>query len=114
MSLEHPNQTKKFKPGYIHNARPDAKAFRFEADDNIKELAKEVKRLATMFELGVHDISKLIKQEFGEGVGIHTTLLFLDDVYGPAFRLRAKTLDKYRYFVWLLRQREKQFAKPKK
>lgn len=111
--LEHPNKSKKFKSGTICNSRPGEKSNRFECSNEIKALAKEMKRLTELFRFGAQDIYYIIKDEFGEGIGKQTVMMFMDDVYGPAFRPRAKTLDKYKYFVWFLRNKEKQFANPK-
>jgi hypothetical protein len=111
--LEHQNKSKKFKAGSVHNARPSEKRNRYECGDDVKALAKEMKRLVSLFKFSNHHIYAVIKQEFGEGVGKQTVMMFMDDVYGPAFRPRAKTLDKYKYLVWLLRNKEKQFANPK-
>lgn len=111
--LEHPNKNKRFKAGSIHNARPSDKSNRYECSDDVKTLAKEMKRLTELFRFNSQDIYNIIHNEFGEGIGKQTVMMFMDDVYGPAFRPRAKTLDKYKYFVWFLRNKEKQFANPK-
>ena len=112
--LEHPNKTKAFSVGYLHNARPTAKSFRFESTPDVVALAKEMRRLTIIFELTPQDLYNIVHQEYGEGIGKHTIVLFMDDVYGPAFRPRKKTLEKYKYLVWFLREMEKQFANPKK
>ncbi len=112
--LEHSNKTKAFKVGYIHNARPTAKSFRFESDDSVKAIATEMDRLVKLFNLRSWHLYSIIKQEFGEGIGKQTILLFMDQIYGPAFRPREKTLDKYKYLVWVLKEKEKQFAYRKK
>ena len=111
--LEHPNKKKKFQAGSIHNARPGEKSNRYECNEEAKALAKEMNRLTELFMFNAQDIYNIIKKEFGEGIGKQTVMMFMDNVYGPAFRPRAKTLDKYKYFVWFLRNKEKQFANPK-
>ena len=74
------------------------------------EVADAFGELMELFGMKVHDASDIIKQEFGEGVGFQTTAMFMDPVYGPAFNLREKTANKYRYLVAFLRKAKKEFA----
>lgn len=114
MSLRHNNRDRKFKKGEVMNARPTVKSHRFDISESHKELGKKMKSLVELFQLSEVDIYNIIKREFGEGVGYQTTRMFMDPVYGPGFRPRALTLDKYRYLVKYLSNLKKQFAKPSK
>lgn len=110
MSLEHPNKSRVYKKGVIHNARPGDKGFRKPINPEYIKLAKEMKELMEYFHLDISEISDIIKREFGEGVGIQTTQMFMDQTYGPAFNLREKTADKYKYVVAFLKKTKKEFA----
>ncbi len=92
------------------NARPGDKGYRKPIDPEYIALAKEMKELMELFSMDVNDANDIIKCHFGEGIGFHTTRMFLDQVYGPAFNLRKKTAEKYKYFVAFLKKAKKEFA----
>lgn len=110
MALEHPNKTRDYPKGYIHDARPGEKGYRKPINPEYVELAKEMRQLIEYFHLDMSEVNEIIKREFGEGIGIQTTVMFIDQTYGPAFNLRAKTAAKYKYFVSFLQKTKKEFA----
>ena len=109
--LEHPNKSRKYKRGEIINSPPADKSHRKEIPDELVQMAKEMRKLVRLFKLSEMDISNIIKNHFGEGVGFQTTRIFMNQVYGPGFRLRDKTKGKYQYLIDYLKKLKKQFAK---
>jgi hypothetical protein len=110
--LEHPNKDRVFKYGQIHDAKPSQKSHRIEVDEYTKRLAAEIRELIEDFDLELEDVYSIIYQQFGEGIGYHTTRLFLSKTYGPGFNLRDKTRRKYEYLLSVLRKKKKEFANP--
>ena len=109
--LEHGNKSRKFAPGEIINERPGRKSHRLQVKESTIKLANEMRALVELFGLSEKDINNLIRNEFGVGVGYHTTRMFLDPVYGPGFNIRNATREKYEYLVTTLKRHKKQFAK---
>lgn len=109
--LEHPNKTRVYSRGEIHSHQPGDKSHRLEIKEEHIKLAKRMRRLVNYFNLSESDVNQIIKNEFGEGVGYQTTRIFMDQLYGPGFRLRLKTEEKYKYLVRFLTKMKKRFAK---
>ena len=109
--LEHPNKTRVYARGEIHDHRPGDKSHRLEIKPEVVKLARRMKGLVDYFGLSEADVNQLIKNEFGEGVGYQTTRIFMDQLYGPGFNPRLKTLEKYKYLVRFLTKMKKRFAK---
>lgn len=108
--LEHANKTRKFVKGQLHDAKPGQKSHRMDISDELLKLSRELNSLINYFSMTEAECNELIKAEFGEGVGFQTTRIFLDQRYGPGFRLRQKTKDKYLYLLNFLKRTKKRFA----
>jgi hypothetical protein len=108
--VEHPNKQRHFVKGQLHDAKPGQKSHRIDVDLDTIKLSRDLGKLIQFFALEEEEVNALIKNEFGEGVGYQTTRIFLDRTYGPGFRLRAKTKEKYLYLLNFLKKLKKQFA----
>ncbi len=80
--LEHPNKTRVYARGEIHDHRPGDKSHSLEIKPEVVALGKKMRKLVDYFGLSESDINQLIKNEFGEGVGYQTTRIFMDQLYG--------------------------------
>ena len=109
--LEHPNRDRSFKKGELINARPGMKSHRKDIPEDLIVMAKEMRKLIRLFKLTEEQINDIIRNHFGEGVGFQTTRMFMDQTYGPGFRLRWKTRNKYQFLIDYLKKLKKQFAK---
>lgn len=110
--IDHNNKVRRYYVGEIHSASPTDKCHRIPVEKYVQDLADNLYRLIQLFNLEFPDCNNIIRQEFGEGVGLQTFFYhFLDRNYGVGFNPRDKTLRKYRYLESFLIKKEKEFAK---
>lgn len=105
---EHPNKSRSYVTGQIHNASPGDKGFRKPISIEVQNLANEVRRLKELFQLTEEQCIGMVKKEFGIGIGFQTFRMFLNPKYGVAFRPRKTTLLKWQYLKKTLRSIEKE------
>ena len=111
--MDHSNKERIFKHNEVRNISPTYKAFRKEIPPDVQELADSINRLMTVLKLTWYEVSNLVKEEFGQGLGQQQfTVHFLNRQYGVGFRPREGTMRKYLFLQKTLMDIEKSFANP--
>lgn len=108
--LEHPNKSKTWAPGELHNAPPNSKSHRFPIPRHIQDMADELHRLKTIFLISNAQMNEIVKTKFNCGFGITLLVHFLNRIHGVGYNPTHNTLIKLKYLIGVLKKREKEFA----